>query len=227
MSGAPRFGVIFDNDGVLVDSERYSIAAYRQAIEEQGVVLRPSSDEHYCGLTDADIIADMRQVYGADLDLEKFSSRKRDLYFDLARGMLRPFEGAVGLITELRAAGVPYALASSGSTEKILFNLEQADLAGLFETVITGEDFERGKPDPEIFVRAAERLGLEAGVCAVIEDSVNGLKAARAAGALAVGITNTFAAERLGPHADVLVASLRELDAAGLAREVAQRQGRG
>jgi len=189
------------------------------------VRLREEDDEKYCGLTDADIIRDMRQVYGADLDLERFSARKRQLYFECASaGEMRAFPGARELVAALRENRVPVALASSGSREKILFNLSRAGLDHLFSVVVSGEDFRRGKPDPEIFLCAARRLGLDAPRCAVIEDSINGLKAARAAGCAAVAVTNTFAASRLAPFADLVVASLAELTPARLGALVGRRQ---
>lgn len=212
------FGAIFDNDGVLVDSEHISLVAYRQAIREQGVDLREEDDWQYCGLTDADIIRAMREIYGADLNLEQFSARKKALYFELARREgLKPFAGVRELIAELKAQNVPYAIASSGSREKILFNLRSAGIESLFPVIVSGEDFHRGKPDPEIFLCAAQRLGLPPTHCAIFEDSINGLKAARAAGGLAVGVTNTFPAGVLAPYADVLISSLVDVSVAKIA----------
>jgi beta-phosphoglucomutase-like phosphatase (HAD superfamily) len=243
MAVAVKFGVIFDNDGVLVDSEHISLKAYRQAIREQGIELREEDDARYCGLTDADIIRDMRKVYGADLDLKRFSARKRELYFELAAaaGYMRVFEGVRELLDLLQAKQIPYALASSGSREKILFNLRLASLLQYFDApaeghsgaeeangsvqrkgiIVSGEDFHRGKPDPEIFLCAAKRLGLSPAQCVIIEDSINGLKAARAAGAIAVGVANTFPPEMLTPWADVVVSSMRELTLSRL-EELAQ-----
>lgn len=204
--------MIFDNDGVLVDSEHISLQAYRQAIHEQGVDLREEDDMRYCGLTDADIIRDMCTAYGADLDLALFSERKRVLYFELAdaAGQMRVFPGVRELLESLRAADVPYALASSGSREKIAFNLNHAGIADMIPLIVSGEDFHRGKPDPEIFLCAAEKLGLPAARCAIVEDSINGLKAARAAEGFAVGVTNTFPREILEPYADLVVDSLEK-----------------
>ncbi|MCX7625642.1 MAG: HAD family phosphatase [Candidatus Sumerlaeaceae bacterium] len=213
-----KFGVIFDNDGVLVDSEHISLIAYRQAIREQGVDLREEDDWQYCGLTDTDIIRAMREIYGADLDLDRFSSRKKELYFELAqREGLRPFPGVHELIADLKEHKISYAIASSGSLEKILFNLRSAGIEGLFPIIVSGEDFHRGKPDPEIFLCAAQWLGLAPTHCAIFEDSINGLKAARAADALAIGVTNTFPAEILAPYADILLSSLTDVSAAKIA----------
>lgn len=223
MADPVKIGVIFDNDGVLVDSEHISLIAYREAIREQGVNLREEDDWQYCGLTDADIIRAMRKTYGAELDLERFSSRKKQLYFDLAqREALRPFPGVRELIEDLQNHAIPYALASSGSREKILFNLRSAGIEELFPMIVSGEDFHRGKPDPEIFLCAAERLGLPSHRCAIIEDSINGLKAARAARGLAIGVANTFPSDKLEPFADVVVQSLEELSASLLERWVTE-----
>jgi HAD superfamily hydrolase (TIGR01509 family) len=204
--------VIFDNDGVLVDSEHISIIAYRRAVEEQGVALREEDNEKYCGLTDQDIIRDMEKVYGRGLDLARFQERKRELYFELAAVEPMPaFAGARELVRDLVERGIPVALASSGSAEKIAFNLGRAGLQGIIPVIVTGEDFHRGKPDPEIFLCAAEKLGIEPAECAVIEDSINGLLAARAAGMTAVAVTNTFPANRVAEYADVIVKGLDEL----------------
>lgn len=206
------FAVIFDNDGVLVDSEPFSIAAYQRAIEEQGVKLSGDDLERNCGLTDADIIADMKTTYGADLDLDLFSQRKAILYRELAEASpMHLFPGTLALIHELQRRSIPFALASSGSREKIAFNLQRAGIHEHFDHIISGEDFHRGKPDPEIFLKAAEVLEMSPERCVVIEDSINGLKAARAAGCFALAVTNTFPAENLRPYADLVVSSLESI----------------
>ncbi|MCX7017811.1 MAG: HAD family phosphatase [bacterium] len=207
------FAVIFDNDGVLVDSEGYSLEAYRAALKEQGVTIMREDDMKYCGLTDAGIVNIVRQAYGADIDLEQFSKRKGELYYEIAgSNEMHPFPGVRRLIEELRLAGIPCLLASSGSRKKIAFNLSRAHIGDLFDIIISGEDFKRGKPAPDIFISAAERSGVKPACCAVIEDSINGLLAARDAGTFAIGVTNTFPRETLAPHADMIIDSLDELN---------------
>lgn len=212
------FGVIFDNDGVLVDSEGISAEAFIRAAAEQGVSVEHDSMERYCGLTDAAIAEDLASSGTGQLDLPRFEDRKRDLYFELAAAEpgVRAFSGVRPLIEQLRAAGIPVVVASSGSRQKVAFNLERAGLSSFFRLRVTGEDVVRGKPDPEVFLKAASLAGLEPSRCAVIEDSLNGLKAARAAGMLAVGVTTTFAADRLEPWADWVVSGLEEITVEGL-----------
>ena len=204
--------IIFDNDGVLVDSEPVSLCAYREAMGEQGIELSDADDERYCGLTDADIVRDLERMHGCSLNLAQFEARKRELYFahSESRGM-PAFPGARQVLQSMRARGTAVALASSAPREKIAHNLEAAGLVGFFEVVVSGEECERGKPDPEIFLQAARRLKVEPAGCVVVEDSINGLIAARAAGMFAVGVTNTFARERLAPYADAVIERLAEL----------------
>ncbi len=205
--------VIFDNDGVLVDSEGISAVAFVQAAGEQDVVIDPGQMERYCGLTDTDIAADLATMGVGYLDLPSFEKRKRDLYFEMAGGDpgVRSFAGVRRLVESLRDARVPFAVASSGSKRKVAFNLERAGLADLFEHRVSAELVRRGKPDPEIFLKATQLLGMEPSRCVVIEDSINGLKAARAAGMIAVGVTTTFAADRLESYADYVVDSLADV----------------
>lgn len=216
------FAVIFDNDGVLADSEHYSELAYKTALAEQGVCMRADDGERFCGLTDADIIAEMRVSYGVALDLDQFVTRKRDLYFEAAAGGMHAFPGALELVRSLQQLGIPYALASSAPREKIEFNLIETGLKPFFDHVVCGEDFLRGKPDPEIFLTAAKCIGAAPRCCVVIEDSINGLKAARTAGMAGVGIATTFAADRLVPYADAVFANLAELNVDVLRRLVTQ-----
>jgi HAD superfamily hydrolase (TIGR01509 family) len=206
------WGVIFDNDGVLVDSEHVSIKAYEQALAEQGVRPDELHPHDYCGLTDADIIEMVQKEVGHRLDGQQFAKRKQQLYYKLAdEDGVKALPGAEELVRKLRECKVPVALASSGSKEKIRFNLSKTTVKDDFDAVITGEDFERGKPDPQIFLAAASKIGIEPARCAVLEDSINGLKGARAAGMLAIGITNSFPADALKPHADVVVSTLEDL----------------
>ncbi|MGI8905365.1 MAG: HAD family hydrolase [Candidatus Sumerlaeaceae bacterium] len=206
-------GVVFDNDGVLVDTEAFSESAYRTALQEQDVEVDPADAARYCGLTDADILRDMEMRPGIKLDFERFSARKRDLYFEAAaRGHgMRVFPGALELIRSLADAQVPIALASSAARDKIDFNLESSGLRPFFQHIVSGEDFQRGKPDPEIFLTAAHCIGVSPNRCIVFEDSINGLIAARAAGMVAVGISNTFASDQLAHHADYVLESLENV----------------
>lgn len=219
------FAVLFDNDGVLVNSEPLSGIAYLRGIEEQGLKLTDADLERNTGLTDADIVTDLQEHYGVKLDEELFSKRKAVIYKELVmNGKLEAFAGTRRLLESLRDAGIPYALASSGSPGKIRFNLEQAGIADLIPVYVSGEELERGKPDPDVFLKAAAKVHVDPSRCFAIEDSLNGLRAARAAGMFAIGITNTFPRQKLEPLADLVIDSLDELTVERLSA-IARRPG--
>lgn len=222
-----KLAVIFDNDGVLVDSEGISEEAFVRAAAEQGVRIDPARMERYCGLTDAAIAEDLASEGVRHLDLHQFEARKRELYFELAAAEpgVQAFSGARPLIERLLARKIPVAVASSGSRSKVCFNLERADLDALLPHRVCGDEVKRGKPDPEIFLKAARLLEVEPAGCVVLEDSINGLKAARAAGMATVGVATTFPPERLLPHADHVAGSLEEITP-GRLEEVARMKAR-
>jgi len=197
-----------------VDSERYSLAAFQETCESLGHMNLSDEDVMLnCGLTDPDILIYMERKYGAKMNLEIFSRDKSRRYFDLvSAGGLEVFDGVKELLEELRKARVGFALASSGSREKIAFNLRAVGMQEAFPVVVSGEDVRSGKPAPDLFLEAASRLGARPERCVVIEDSINGLRAAWAAGMAAVGVTNTFPAETLRAEADLLIASMREVN---------------
>ncbi|MBN1903195.1 HAD family phosphatase [Candidatus Sumerlaeota bacterium] len=211
MSNAESLGVIFDSDGVIVDSEPFSLAAFRQAMQEQGVFL---NDEHImanCGLTDADIVRYVSDKFGIEADLDLFHSRKQELYAEMVvSGNLKACEGAAELLSNLERGHIPFALASSGSMSKIRLNLTLVGLWGRFPIIISGENMERSKPHPDIFLEAAKRLNLKPERCVVIEDSLNGIEAAHRAGMACVAVIGTFPKEKLS-RADFVIDSLSRL----------------
>ncbi len=207
----PEFGVIFDSDGVIVDSEPFSLSAFRQAMEEQSVFLKDSDIMANCGLTDADIVKYVLQKLGQKVDEEVFHDRKQELYREKVQaGDLKPCSGAIILLDALAADKIPYALASSGSKNKIRFNLTRVGLWDRFPVMISGEDLPRSKPHPDIFLESAKRLGLTPERCVVIEDSLNGIKAAHNARMKCVAVAGTFPPAAL-TRADFVVDSLVQI----------------
>lgn len=207
-----KFAVIFDSDGVIVDSEKHSLRAFVQAIDENGIHLSDEDILSNCGLTDADIIIYMREKFKLSIDLNKFSERKKELYTELVKsGILEVFPGVKDLLNSLNQDKIPYALASSGSREKIFFNLKKTGLTDYFPIIISGEDFERGKPDPAIFLAAAKKLNTATQRCVVIEDSLNGIKAAKNAGMPCIAVAHTFSADKL-TEADLILQEIAEIN---------------
>lgn len=191
-------GVIFDLDGVLVDSELLSCQATADLLTEHGVTMdEPEVRRLFLGKPIAAVHAHVRQTHGKELPSD-FGERKERLYAERARTVLQAFPGVREMIGRLRA---PFAIASSGSPGKVAFSLAETGLAPLFPVVCTTAEVARGKPAPDLFLLAASKIGLPATECAVVEDSIAGIEAAIAAGAFAIGVTTSLPAEALKAHA--------------------------
>ncbi|QFZ74978.1 HAD-IA family hydrolase [Streptomyces fagopyri] len=191
--------VIFDNDGVLVDSEPISNGILAAYLTELG---HPTSYEEsirdYMGSA-------MHRVH--DLVHERTGRRLPDDFDDVFHGRvfaafereLRPVAGAVQVLEKLTADGVPYCVASSGSHERIRVGHRATGLDRWFdeERVFSSQDVGRGKPAPDLFLHAAERMGVPPRRCVVVEDSPLGVQAANAAGMDVYGFTAMTPAARL------------------------------
>jgi len=206
----PDYGVIFDLDGVLVDSYRAHFASWRALYGELGIEYNEEAFAADFGRTSRDILC---RTLGGQLSQERIrglDERKEAFFRDILRQEFPAMDGAVELIDALSAAGFLLAVGSSGPPENIGLALERLGRAERFAAVVTGQDVTRGKPDPQVFQIAAERLGLPAAACAVVEDAVHGVEAARRAGMSSIALTGTTTRDQLA-HADLVVDRLREL----------------
>jgi beta-phosphoglucomutase len=205
-----RVAVIFDLDGVLVDSYDAHFASWRAMYGELGRAYDEQAFAADFGRTSRDIL---RRTLGSELADERIAeldTRKEALFRDFLREQFKPMDGAVELIDALVADGFLIAVGSSGPPENIALALELLQRADKFSAVVTGRDVTRGKPDPQVFLLAAEKVGVPARSCAVVEDAVHGIEAARRAEMRSIGLTGTTTAKALAA-ADLVVDSLREL----------------
>jgi beta-phosphoglucomutase len=211
MTTEKRLGLIFDVDGVLVDSYGAHFKSWQIAAAEFGFTISEDEFRENFGRKSHETIAER---WGDRLTAEQvahFEHRKEAAYRDLIREDFPGLDGAAELIDAWHAAGQLLAVASSGPPENVDIVLDQLRRRKKFQAVITGVDVTRGKPDPQVFLLAAERLALPAEHCAVVEDSPPGIAAAKAAGMVGIGLVSTgHTWESLG-GADQRVASLREL----------------
>ncbi len=150
--------------------------------------------------------------------IKELGDRKEVLYREiLAKEGIEALPGVVALLENLKAAGIPTAVGTSAQRKNIDCAFGLLGISHLFQDVAASEDVSRGKPDPEIFLKAAAKLGADPARCVVIEDAHVGLRAARAAGMKCVGVTTTHPAESLATEApDRIVTTLEALDAAAL-----------
>ncbi len=203
------YGVIFDMDGVLVDSAEAHLRSWQIMAAEHGREMTADVFRATFGRRSGDIIAEVFGISDPG-EIRRLDDRKEAVYRDLIRERVPAMDGAVELVRALRAAGFRLGIGSSGPAENVDLVVEGLGLGDCFDARISARQVTRGKPDPQVFLLAAGELGLPAARCAVIEDAPAGIEAARSAGAAAIGLTGTHPAAALG-GADLLVTSLRAL----------------
>lgn len=191
-------GVIFDMDGVLTDSEPLINAAAVAMFRERGLAVQPEDFLPFVGTGEDRYLGGVAEKHGFALDLPAAKRRTYEIYLDLVPRQLRAFPGAGELVDACRRAGLKVAVASSADRIKIEANLRHIGLppAG-WDAVVCAEDATHKKPAPDLFLAAAGRLALAPGQCVVIEDAVNGIQAAKAAGMRCVAVAQTFPAAQL------------------------------
>jgi HAD superfamily hydrolase (TIGR01509 family) len=198
MSQAPILAVIFDMDGVLTDSEPLINSAAIAMFAEAGLRVLPEDFHPFVGTGEDRYIGGVAQKYQFNLDLPAAKRRTYELYLAMVPTRLVSFPGAQNLVVACRQAGLRIAVASSADRVKIEANLAKIGLpAETWDTVVTGEDIIAKKPAPDIFLYAAAKFGIPPSQCVVVEDAVNGVAAAKAAGMRCVAVAQTFPAPLL------------------------------
>ena len=197
MTRSPR-GVIFDMDGVLIDSGAHHREAWRALLEELG---EPPAQPDYWRLTIGRPGNEaVSLLLGRDVpwpEARRLADRKRDHYLRLAGHGPPAVRGVTVFLDGLEARAIPHAVATSASRVDVDRLLGRLGLRARFDVVVAAEDVRFGKPDPEVYLRAAAGLAVEPAGCLVFEDSVVGVQAARSAGMRVVGVTTAHTEEEL------------------------------
>jgi beta-phosphoglucomutase len=213
-----ELGVIFDVDGVLVDSYRAHLESWRRMAHAMGLEMAEKDFAATFGRTSQDII---RQLWGKHLppgtDIAALDDLKEAAYRDILRERFPAMDGAGELLAALHKAGFLLAVGSSGPPENVELVIQQLRAERLFQASVNGKQVTHGKPHPEVFLTAAEKLGLHARQCAVVEDAPAGIESARRAGMAAIALTGTAPPEILALRAHLVVDSLRDLSARRIA----------
>jgi HAD superfamily hydrolase (TIGR01509 family) len=205
--------LILDCDGVIVDSEKYSCGAWNVVFEKYYNVDIGTNYDDIIGFNTRDAVLYYRNKHKLTFSEEtilELGSFKAKTYFDLARGKLNTIAGIEEIIAQAHALDWPIIVASSGTIEKITFNLEEANLLDHFVGMVSSQEVERGKPFPDLFLEAAKRISYHPSECIVIEDSIPGIKGAKKSGAFTVAITTSFPREDLF-MADLVIDNYSEL----------------
>jgi beta-phosphoglucomutase family hydrolase len=210
---APQLGVIFDMDGVLVDSAEAHFAAWRRLGEEVGTPHERSFFNRTFGMHNREIIPQWLGPAVPRDDVERLSERKEALYRDVAATTLEPLDGVIELVEALAQEGFLLAVGSSGPPPNVELALEVLGARDLFRALSTAADVSEGKPHPEVFLRAAEKLGLPPSRCVVVEDAPQGVEAGLRAGCKVIAVASTRPRAELSA-AHIVVDGLRELSPA-------------
>jgi beta-phosphoglucomutase len=193
MAGRTFDAVIFDMDGVLCDSEPFIAAAAAEMLRRRyGVAATREDFLPFVGAGEDRFIGGVAEHHGVTADLAIDKPLTYEIYLELIPGSLQPIRGVHQFIAEARSAGLRLALATSSDRPKLDGNLAAIGIPeSTFDVLISAEHVTHKKPDPEIFLRATDRLELPASRCLVVEDARNGVRAARAAGCAVLGITSS------------------------------------
>jgi len=212
--------LIFDMDGTLVHNMHYHNQAWKDTLAEAGVQI--DLDEFHratSGKIGQEIIRIFLGAQLSDAQVDYWFQRKEALYRERYACCREPLPGLLALLEQARALGLPMAVATAAPPDNISFVLDELDLRRYFNVVIGGHQIERGKPDPEIFLKAAQEMGLQPAACLVFEDALGGIEAARRAGMPAILICTTMAPEDVAgmPHVLMAVPDFTHIDLASLA----------
>lgn len=204
-------GVIFDIDGVLVDSNPAHFESWRRIALEDGFDFPESLFQETFGQTTPAILAHHWHRPLSPEEIRLFDRRKEDLYREIIAEKFPVMPGARAFIQTLYEADFPLAVGSSGPGFNVDFVLERLGVKPYLRGIVSGTDVARGKPAPDIFLRCAEMMNLPPADCTVIDDSESGVRAARAAGMKIVGFYSGGHRDEEYTGVDLLIRSFDEL----------------
>jgi HAD superfamily hydrolase (TIGR01509 family) len=219
---ANRLGaVVFDFDGLILDTEWCEYATAAAVFEAHGQELSLELLKTFIGSTDHPHWADiLEEQLGRAVDRATLVPARRLANRECTAG-LAPLPGVLALLDALAVDGVPLAVSSSSPADWVLGHLSDHGLTDRFAVISTGDEVVRTKPDPAVYLLSCERLGVDPARAVAVEDSVNGVRAAKAAGMAAVAVPSTLTADMDFGHADLVRASCLELTPEVLAGLVA------
>ncbi|MGI9175711.1 MAG: HAD family hydrolase [Rhodothermales bacterium] len=205
--------ILFDLDGVLIHSEKIHDQARHAVLDHYGISISEAEQALYRGQTTKAVFEHIARDFAEGrASAAEMMELKRQFYYEQAEAKLAMIPGALDFVRHLASTDVRLAVVTSASSQSQGFAFERFGLAPYFSTVVTADDVEHGKPAPEPYLLGAERLGTAPTRCLVIEDSVSGIQAAKAARCTAAGLTTSFSApELLQAGADVAVADFEAL----------------
>lgn len=210
----PLGGVIFDWDGVVINSARLHEKSWELLAAELELKLPPNHFKLGFGKTNEIIIPKILKWSHKKVEINRWGKRKEELYRELADVERIPIlDGIREFLLSLKIKKIPCAIGTSTEKENLTLAFSQLDIGHFFDGSICAEDVSEGKPNPEVFLKAAKIIGQKPGNCVVLEDSTHGIEAAKAGGMKALGLTTTKSkSELISSGADQVVSNPTKLN---------------
>ncbi|MDX2191563.1 MAG: HAD family phosphatase [Bacteroidota bacterium] len=207
-----KIGVLFDMDGVIIDSNPFHKIALDIFLEKYGFNLSEEErKKKLYGRANKDWI---NEVFGGGLTearLLELGSEKEMYWRDVYKNDIKPVKGLVQFLDLLKFNEIPIAIGTSAPPENVEFTLEKCQISSYFKVILNQDHVIKGKPDPEIYLNCAKSLNLPSSQCIVIEDSLAGVAAGKAAGCKVIGITTTHTKAELS-HCDMIIEDFKGLE---------------
>jgi beta-phosphoglucomutase family hydrolase len=204
--------VIFDMDGVIIDSEPAHLRVCLELFKKLNIDLSEEEYGRFIGVSNTSMWTTLKQMYGLAQTIQELAEQQaRANIDDFKNGDDKPMPGILELLSNLKKEGIKIGLASSSPLETINLILEKFEIKDYFDAVVSGENLKRGKPAPDIYLKAAEMLSVFPENCIAIEDSNHGVCAAKSAGMKCVGFQNTNSGNQDLSDSDLKVDSIEKL----------------
>lgn len=203
--------LIFDMDGVLIDSEPLHLLAYQKYLSKFDICFTAEDNHEFLGRKDLDCACALVEKHGLQIAPFQFVEQKEEILHELFKTQLQPRPGVFEILEQARGLSLRMAVASSATLPTIELVVDILKIRHYFLSLTSGDEVAHGKPAPDVFLLAAERLGASPERCLVIEDTQNGIKAAKQAGMLCVAIPCEATLHQNHSEADKRLASLHEL----------------
>jgi HAD superfamily hydrolase (TIGR01509 family) len=200
-------GIVFDMDGTLIDSEHIHIEAWLFVFEKYRLPYVSSDINQWIGISDVNISKIIAAKYGDNWDWEQLLGDKRTYFQEVAQPKIGVIDGVYEALKTF--SNLPLAVATMSNRVEAIKSLTVKEIINYFKVIVTADDVNKHKPDPECYIKACDILGLQPANCIGIEDSVSGVKASKAAGLFTIGVANTIDADMLS-HADIVFQNSKE-----------------
>ncbi|PIP34634.1 hypothetical protein COY23_00525 [bacterium (Candidatus Torokbacteria) CG_4_10_14_0_2_um_filter_35_8] len=206
-----KFAVIFDMDGVLVDSLKHIKAAFNQILSPYRVSISEKEFEEYLATSPKDAVSLWKEKYNVNISKEKFMKKTTEMEFNLLEKDAKLNSSLVKFLDELKEKNVPIGIGTSSHRKRTEKFLKLMKLQNYFQIIVNAEDVKKHKPAPDLFLEVAKKLDIKPKHCVVIEDSKDGIRAAKKANMKIIGLTTSYQTRKDLKKADLIINDFSEL----------------